>query len=393
LSDFSSICQNLKCLELTKCKEFYGDGLQELIEQAKWLETLQLGKFIYPTFNELNEINWSSMKTQLKELTISTKFPVIENMESLSPRSNTSGSSNSSLNIDLYSKTLFNYLNDDNQLEYLALEDFTLKFPIQTVETNHRDSDETKSKKLKATLNTNLKYACLRNIRDVKLHHDQAFRMKTFLELQYNLTTLDLIGIYLGSEFICSILCNLNNLKVFNFGHGKSCKRSIKFLQSDRHFDEFNASHSIDIDAINSTLANFCVNLTHLGIFHRQSELRFKRDASIEFKNDELFKLLISCKYMNQISYLKSFKLKDDDDNNECIEESSSVNKNYFHFIRYAIQNTSTHSTHVDMKPCYGSDLTPSAQYLLEPNGDFIEPNLPLIQPPVNDFHFNLLNV
>lgn len=153
------------------------------------------------------------MKTQLRELSISTKFPATDNLESSSPRSTSSGSSTSSLNIDLYSKTLFNYLNDNNQLEHLALEDFTLKFPMYAEEINHEDRGEIKCKKFKASPSTSLKYVYLRNIRDVKLHFDQATRLKSFLELQYNLSTLDLIGIYLSSEFICSILCHLNNLK------------------------------------------------------------------------------------------------------------------------------------------------------------------------------------
>lgn len=44
LSEIALICKKLKSLELTKCKEFSGDGLQELIEQISNLETLQLGK-------------------------------------------------------------------------------------------------------------------------------------------------------------------------------------------------------------------------------------------------------------------------------------------------------------------------------------------------------------
>jgi hypothetical protein len=99
---------------------------------------------------------------------------------------------------------------------------------------------------------------------------------------------------------------------------------------------------------------------------------------------------------MKQISYLKSFKVNDDD-NDDNIDEGnesseSGRKRNYFHYIRYAIQNASKKSTHVNMKPCYGYDLTPSAGYLLEANGDFIETNLPIIEPPLNDFHHNLLN-
>lgn len=95
---------------------------------------------------------------------------------------------------------------------------------------------------------------------------------------------------------------------------------------------------------------------------------------------------------MKQISYLKSFKIKDDDDEPDHMTEDSDVTyHNYFHYIRYAIQNASSYSPHIDMKPCYGFDLTPSTGYLLEKNGDFIETTLPIIKPPRNDFHFNLL--
>ncbi len=99
---------------------------------------------------------------------------------------------------------------------------------------------------------------------------------------------------------------------------------------------------------------------------------------------------------MKQISYLKSFKLSDDD--NDILDEGkgtleSGRRRNYFHYIRYAINNASLQSSHVNMKPCYGYDLTPSTGYLLEANGDFIETNLPIIEPPLNDFHYNLLNV
>ncbi len=50
LSEVSSICKKLKCLELTKCKDFHGDGLQEFIEQTKSLETLQLGNYLIQIF-------------------------------------------------------------------------------------------------------------------------------------------------------------------------------------------------------------------------------------------------------------------------------------------------------------------------------------------------------
>lgn len=47
--------------------------------------------------------------------------------------------------------------------------------------------------------------------------------------------------------------------------------------------EEFNASHHIDIDSINKCLADSCYDLTHLGIFYRQSELKFRRDSLTEY--------------------------------------------------------------------------------------------------------------
>ena len=219
LSDLAGVCTKLKSLELTKCKEFHGDGLQEFIEQIE-LETLQLGKYIYPTFDELMEIDFSNLKLHLRELSISTKF-VLNDATGNQQLSSTSTTTES---IDLYSKTLFNYL-QDNQLEYLALEDFTLKFPqnesIYPIYKVNEKTFEPKSKRIRtgnnqnaySEANTNLKYLALRNIRNVKLSACQKISMKQFLQLQYNLRTLDLIGLYLSSDFICSILVHLKNLK------------------------------------------------------------------------------------------------------------------------------------------------------------------------------------
>lgn len=141
----------------------------------------------------------------------------------------------------------------------------------------------------------------------------------------------------------------------------------------------------------------------------------------MECKNDALIQLLQTCVNMIQISYLKSFKIQDDDfeeDNNEDGEDDGVddeddddyddedvdevkakkrkvVNKvkqkNYFHFIKYAIQNASIRSNHVNMQPCYGFDITPSSGHLLDQNGGFIETTLPQILPPFNDFHTNLM--
>lgn len=77
LQELAGICHDLKCLELNKCREFEGDGLQDVVDQCAQLETLQIGKHIYPTLTELNEINWSNLKYHLKELSITTKFQVI----------------------------------------------------------------------------------------------------------------------------------------------------------------------------------------------------------------------------------------------------------------------------------------------------------------------------
>ena len=256
LQEISYVCKKIKCIELTKCRDFDGDGLQELIEQCSSLETLQLGKYIYPTLTELNEINWTNLKFQLRELSISTKFPVGDSSScsSSNSSSNSSYSSSSSYesnlvssSINLYSSTIFNYLNDENNLEYLALEDFTLRFPFEDrqsantrrilVERRRRgitlnmnlegvqvqedddqiDDSEPKLKKSRANVETSpshLKFLYLRNIRNLKqLSHFQLNSLKTFLNLQINLHTLDLIGLYLGSQFLCSVLSGLNNLR------------------------------------------------------------------------------------------------------------------------------------------------------------------------------------
>ena len=258
LQEIGYACKKLKCLELTKCRDFEGDGLQELIEQCTSLETMQLGKYIYPTLAELNDINWLNLKFQLKELSISTKFPANDSSSSSSSNSSNSSntssssiesdmvSSSSSSSINIYSSTIFNYLNDHNNLEYLGLEDFTLRFPAEENQTgdNERRSNsrgsrirsinvgneanldeaqndssiEPKSKKSRVNLEdtsmSNLKYLYLRNIRNVKqLTFHQLNSLSSFLQLQYNLHTLDLIGIYLGSQFLCSLLHNLSNLR------------------------------------------------------------------------------------------------------------------------------------------------------------------------------------
>ncbi len=121
---------------------------------------------------------------------------------------------------------------------------------------------------------------------------------------------------------------------------------------------------------------------------------------------------------MKEISYLKSFKIQDDDDEEvqelitddedehsgqeplEGQEQPASKRmklrrnkkkKNYFHFIRYAIANASIKSSHVSMQPCYGYDITPSSGHLLDRyNSGFIQTSLPQIRPPLNDFHANL---
>lgn len=169
---------------------------------------------------EFIAINWSNLKSHLKEISISTKFPSNENYSALSssPQSTCSTSSSSPISspLDLYSKTLFNYLNDNNHLEYIALEDFTLKFPNeskQLVSQQEQPQQRVKRFKRNSGCNPNLKYLFLRNIRKQRITLNQADSLKSFLEIQCNLHTLDLIGICLNSDFICSILYNLNNLK------------------------------------------------------------------------------------------------------------------------------------------------------------------------------------
>lgn len=160
--------------------------------------------------------------------------------------------------MDLYSSTIFNYLNDSNHLEYLALADFTLRFPVEhdkfsesatvakrsnytatqrkrkkrRIEDVDDDEDEEQddendeedenddqveiipSRRHNQAAPSNLKYLFLRNIRNIKtLTSGQIDNLRSFLQVQFNLHTLDLIGLYIDSKFICSILDNLNNLK------------------------------------------------------------------------------------------------------------------------------------------------------------------------------------
>lgn len=128
---------------------------------------------------------------------------------------------------------------------------------------------------------------------------------------------------------------------------------------------------------------------------------------------------------MKEISYLKSFKVQDDDDDDDDDEDEpnhddsdkqietksrpkrfkpnvqrlSSTSrrtckkKNYFHFIKYAIENASVRSSHVNMRPCYGFDITPSSGHLLDTKvNSFIETTLPRIRPPRHDFHASIFN-
>jgi hypothetical protein len=61
---------------------------------------------------------------------------------------------------------------------------------------------------------SNLRHLYLRNIRNVKsMTCYQSSNLKSFVQFQHNLNTLDLIGLYLSSQFIESILINLNQLK------------------------------------------------------------------------------------------------------------------------------------------------------------------------------------
>jgi hypothetical protein len=138
-------------------------------------------------------------------------------------------------------------------------------------------------------------------------------------------------------------------------------------------------------------------------------------------------RFLTKCVHIREISYLKSFKVQQDDTEDESEDTfesedehddppsqqakrkrrysrgadhpkrfaSETVNsKSYFHYIKFAIQNATNQSKHVNMRPCYGFDITPSSGHLLDDksNIDFIETSLPRITPPSNDFHINLLN-
>jgi hypothetical protein len=378
------------------------------------------------------------------------------------------------LNPDVYSSTIFSYLNENNSLNYLALADFTLRFPprnnlmLPTSSTtststssssssknnNNNSNDNNKPVKFSignddtdaeeekeendddgegcsarkrfkssedrtstaltsASNESSLKHLYLRNIRNIEnLSDHQMESMKSFLSLQFNLHTLDLVGIYLDSDFLASIIVNLERLQVFNFGHGKSLKKPRKqqqlqqqqqYLRQQQQISDMkpkSASSKIDIDLINHSISTHCRNLTHLGIFYRQCELHFEADRSVKFKNKYLFELIRSCRQLKSIMYLKSFKFDDNDEddlNAEQIEQSEKSVKrssNYYEFIRFAIQNASTTSFRVNMQPCYGFDISPSSIISKNSNSNkFLETNLPIIKPPRNDFHSNIILV
>ncbi|RNA07442.1 F-box LRR-repeat [Brachionus plicatilis] len=419
LEELSENCPHLKCVEIDKCPDFKGDGFQGLVENCAKLETLQLGKNVHPSLTELMDINWSNLKN-LKELSITTKFQFSEE-NSASSGSNSSSSSNCHLNRpppnDVYAKTLFCHLSECS-LEYLALTDFTLRFPAEaSCEVSPRANSK---KKIRldacsaARSQPRLKHLILRNIRNVKqLSVEQTFSMKHFLIQQNCLLSLDLIGVYIDTKFICDILPHLTHLKKFYFGHGKSYKKyvSTKSFLANRLFNVSSYEHAvsslINIDDINNLLASCCRDLESYGIFYRQSELRFRRDEGAEFRNEALMNLVKSCPRLAEISYLKSFKIQDDDDelmqdeadddesdDEVVVQERPASRKNYFYYIKYAIENACEHWSHVNMRPCYGFDISPSSGHLLDFNNfNFIETSLPAIQTPVNDFHKNVLKV
>ena len=80
--------------------------------------------------------------------------------------------------------------------------------------------------------------------------------------------------------------------RVFHFGHGKSYKKSSATRRAQLFTSPFQhlaaetvvnfVYEMIDIDAINNELAVHCPHLTELGIFYRQSELKFKKDSDVE---------------------------------------------------------------------------------------------------------------
>lgn len=207
----------------------------------------------------------------------------------------------------------------------------------------------------------------------------------------------------------------MNFLKrIFYFGHGRSYNKTEETSKHDLiyhshvKFNVASQSFKINVDKINNQIALSCPMLSRLGIFYQQNELRFDVDSETECQNKALFNLLIKCNQMREISYLKSFKVQKSDDfestdlildrrrskrkqnrrdGYEKSKRSSPNSKSYFHFIKYAIQNATNRSKHVDMRPCYGFDMTQSAGHLLDKDADYIETTLPRIPAPRNDFH------
>ena len=189
--------------------------LKEILAECPRLTTLQIGKYIYPAQSEFREIDWSSLKNNLTELAITTKFSGQQILtDDDDDDDDEYGKDYSSVSVDLYSNTIFNYLNESNYLEYLALRDFTIRFPFNSSKSLPDANANDKNNRSLKTTAANLKYLYLRNIRNIKtLSSSQLASLSSFLTVQFNLHTLDIIGLYLSSEFVCSIIQNLNSLK------------------------------------------------------------------------------------------------------------------------------------------------------------------------------------
>jgi len=269
LEELALKCCKLQNLELYKCDQFDGDGLNDIFESCEQLKSLYLGKLIQLNDSELGEIDWSC----------------VENLQEFYIDFN-----NCSINFD------FNLLfGSFKSLVYLALNNFYLS----ENEEGRVEAGETLGYVLPCALSNNeanLRCFTLRNKKITSfsqincLSRNSGFltRLSNFLKMQQHLTVLDLIGLNLKANFFVEIFKNLLNLRTLFIGHAKS-KIALSELMS------------FDVDAIVETIAENCTEIVKIGIFVTQPELMYNQDSHNAIKN-----LLTNCTNLQELFFLDS---------------------------------------------------------------------------------------
>ena len=182
-----SILSNIRAIELCKCVSFDGNGLQDIFEVSEHLETLQIGKSINLNRCELEEIDWKTIEN-LQELYLDSTdlYQISENLNE------TNNCFNSFKSLNYLVLNNYEYNLEKNYFPYLTannchLRTFVLR-PSSTANTNSIENWSTDS--------------CF------------LLDLKGFLNIEYNIEYLDLIGLaLLDTKFIISILKQLKNLK------------------------------------------------------------------------------------------------------------------------------------------------------------------------------------